>query len=95
MTTDPLVALFFAVNNNEREDSSVFVFIRESVSADSLEAKLMSFIPTVASREIPIIVDKFNQKYGFSLTIERAIEILSHDLFITPNTLKDSSNRRM
>lgn len=62
MTTDPLVALFFAVNNNEREDSSVFVFIRESVSADSLEAKLMSFIPTVASREIPIIVDKFDKE---------------------------------
>lgn len=40
MTTDPLVALFFAVNNNERADSSVFVFIRENVSADSLEAKL-------------------------------------------------------
>lgn len=95
MTTDPLVALFFAVNNNEREDSSVFVFIRESVSADIPEAKLMSFVPTVASREIPVIVDKFNQKYGFSLTNERAIEILSKDLFITPNTLKDSSNRRM
>lgn len=29
------------------------------------------------------------------MTNERAIEILSKDLFITPNTLKDSSNRRM
>ena len=93
MTTDPLVALFFAVNNNEREDSSVFVFIRKSVSADSPEAKLMSVVPTVATREVPVIVDKFNRKYGFSLTNERATEILSHDLFITPNTLKDNNNR--
>lgn len=95
MTTDPLVALFFAVNNNERADSSVFVFIRENVSADSLETKLMSFIPTVSSREVSVIVDQFNKKYNCSLTIERATNILLHDLFITPNTLIDSDNERM
>lgn len=95
MTTDPLVALFFAVNNNERADSSVFVFIRENVSADSLEAKLMSFIPTVSSREVSVIVDQFNEKYNCSLTVERATNILSHDLFITPNTLIDNDNERM
>lgn len=95
MTTDPLVALFFAVNNDVREDSSVYIFIRDGVSADSVEAKLMSFIPSIKSRYVPEIVKSFNVTYGMDLTETQTRQILSHDLFITPNTLKDNTNRRM
>ena len=99
MTTDPLVALFFAVNNSEREDSSIYVFIRDGVSANSDQAKLMSFLATTPKRKIPDIVKDFNEKYDGELieklTEGRATEILSQDLFITPNTLEDEDNKRM
>lgn len=45
-TTDPLVALFFATQENERTDSSVYVFIRNGYSPTSREVKLSSFVAT-------------------------------------------------
>lgn len=59
----------------------------------------MSFLATTSKRKIPDIVKDFNEKYDGELieklTEERATEILSQDLFITPNTLEDEDNKRM
>lgn len=94
-TTDPLVALYFAVNNDQREDSSIYIFIRNNVAENSLEAKLMSFIPSVKTRNVKRLVEMFNAKFQEDISISNAKEILQTDLFIDPISLTDRSNYRM
>lgn len=43
-TIDPLVALFFATQENERSDASVYVFIRNGYSSTSREVILSSCV---------------------------------------------------
>lgn len=94
-TTDPLVALFFATQENEREDSSVYLLIRHSYDAASEEAKLSSFVATQSNRDIEYILEKFNRINGTCISIERAEQILKHAVFIRPDTINDAENYRM
>ncbi|WP_372785110.1 hypothetical protein [Ligilactobacillus salivarius] len=40
------MALFFATQESLREDSSIYIFIRPNIDANSLEIKFSSFIAT-------------------------------------------------
>ena len=94
-TTDPLVALFFATQESLREDSSIYIFIRPNIDANSLEIKFSSFIATQQNRNLSTIVNKFNDDFHESLSLTRAKEIISKGLFIQPNTVVDEENKRM
>lgn len=94
-TTDPLVSLFFALNSSEREDSSIYVFIRNSMPATSIEVQLMGYLAKSNDRYIPTLVRKFNKEHHTKVTIKKAVDVFSHDLFITPSTLQDDNNKRM
>lgn len=94
-TTDPLVALFFATQHDTREDTSLYVLIRPNYDANSDEVKLASFIATQKDRELASILNEFNSVNGSSISIDRAKHILSHGIFIRPNTIIDTDNYRM
>lgn len=94
-TTDPLVALFFATQHNTREDASLYVLIRPNYDANSDEVKLASFIATQKDRNLVSILRKFNNINESSMNIDRANSILSHGIFIHPNTISDVDNHRM
>lgn len=94
-TTDPLVALFFATQENERTDSSVYVFIRNGYSPTSREVKLSSFVATQKNRCLEDIVKNFNKSNDITIGIESAKEILSRGIFIRPDTINDDDNCRM
>lgn len=94
-TTDPLVALFFATQENERTDSSVYVFIRNGYSPTSREVKLSSFVATKKKRCLEDIVKNFNKRNDITIGIESAKEILSRGIFIRPDTINDDDNCRM
>lgn len=95
MTTDPLVALYFAVTNTERADASVYLFIRPNIDADSLHARILSFIATQANRQIDSLVDSFNQQYNETVTKQDFVKYAQIGAFITPNTIKTNDNERM
>lgn len=95
MTTDPLVALYFAVTNTERADASVYLFIRPNIDADSLHARILSFIATQANRQIDSLVDSFNQQYNETVTKPDFVKYAQIGAFITPNTIKTNDNERM
>ena len=94
-TTDPLVALFFATQHDTREDASLYVLIRPNYDANSDEVKLASFIATQKNRDLESILNEFNRVNGSSINIDKAKSILSHGIFIHPNTISDVDNRRM
>lgn len=94
-TTDPLVALFFATQHDTREDASLYVLIRPNYDANSDEVKLASFIATQKDRNLVSILRKFNNVNESSMNIDRAKSILSHGVFIHPNTISDVDNRRI
>lgn len=94
-TTDPLVALFFATQTEERTDASIYLFIRNGYESSSLEVKLSSFVATQANRCLKDLVKKFNEENDVSLSIKRAKQILSQGIFIRPDTISDNENYRM
>lgn len=94
-TTDPLVALFFATQAEERTDASIYLFIRNGYDSSSLEVKLSSFVATQTNRCLKDLVKKFNEESGASLSIKRAKQILSQGIFIRPDTISDNENYRM
>ncbi|MCC4397031.1 FRG domain-containing protein [Limosilactobacillus reuteri] len=94
-TIDPLVALFFATQESLREDSSIYIFIRPNIDANSLEVEFSSFIATQKDKDLSIIVKKFNDGFHRSLSLSQAKEIISKGLFIQPSTVVDIENKRM
>lgn len=94
-TIDPLVALFFATQKPYREDSSIYIFIRPNINANSLEVEFSSFIATQQDKNLSIIVKDFNTNFHKSLSLAEAKEIISKGLFIQPNTIVDKENKRM
>lgn len=94
-TIDPLVALFFATQESLREDSSIYIFIRPNINANSLEVKFSSFIATQQNRDLSILVEKFNANFHRSLSLAEAKNIMSKGLFIQPSTVIDKENKRM
>lgn len=95
MTVDPLVALFFAVLNDKREDSSVYMFIRKSLPADDVVIKLMSFLATLHDKDISVITQKFNRQFSYNFPEKDIKTMITKGAFITPNTVIDNGNRRM
>lgn len=95
MTIDTLVALYFAVTNTERADASVYLFIRPNIDADSLHARILSFIATQANRQIDSLVDSFNLQYNETVTKQDFAKYAQTGAFITPNTIKTNNNERM
>lgn len=94
-TTDPLVALFFATQAEERTDASIYLFIRNGYDSSSLEVKLSSFVATQTNRCLKDLVKKFNEESGASLSTKRAKRILNQGIFIRPDTISDNENYRM
>ena len=94
-TTDPLVALFFATQHDKREDASLYVLIRPNYDANSDEVQLASFIATQKNRDLVSILREYNNINESSMNIDRAMSILSHGVFIRPDTISDVNNYRM
>ncbi len=94
-TTDPLVALFFATQNEKREDSSIYLFIRPSSGIDELKVKFLSFIATQNNRNIKYITTQFNSVFNTNVSVEKAKSLLSNGVFLRPGSLSDTENRRM
>lgn len=94
-STDPLVALFFATQEKERADASVYLLIRHSYDAESEEVKFSSFVATRRNRCLENLVNSFNEKRDNFISIQKAEQILKHGIFIRPNTINDVENQRM
>lgn len=95
MMTDPLVALYFAVSSNEREDASVYVFIRNSVPLESEAVRINAFIATKKERSLDYLYNSYKHKYSSDIEKDNFEKLATETLFIEPGTIVDEENQRM
>lgn len=83
VTIDPLVALFFAVNNTEDPSAgTVLLYISSGFEPDSIEAKVLSIIPTLKERSIRTVQDAVKTKYNVLIQDDELVKILTQPSFI-------------
>lgn len=96
LTIDPLIALFFAVQNIDNEyPGNVYVFVQNNHSFMDKRIKLLSLLATLNSYEIDQIINEYYESYSEKITKEEIIDFASKGAFIEHTTDLQKSNERL
>ncbi|WP_269079324.1 FRG domain-containing protein [Lysinibacillus xylanilyticus] len=83
LTVDPLIALFFSVQNIDVEsDSLVYVFIKKGLSKDSKHVRLLSLLPKLENYDIPFVQKQYFAIYNETISQEEIIDYSTKPAFI-------------
>jgi hypothetical protein len=94
-TTNPRVALLFAVLESERCDSIIFMFIRQTESVNSLHAQVLTQLALSKATTLVDFTKEVNVKLGKSLSRNQIFDFISKPAFINRHTITDDNNIRM
>lgn len=94
-TTDPLVALFFAVDNPDRSDSIIFMFIQNSESYNSIHANVLTQLALSNTNNFLTFAKDFNKSFNQTIPYQQLYEYASTPVFIKRETISDNGNERM
>lgn len=96
VTIDPLIALYFAVENvDDLSHSNVYLYLVEGYPLDSKEAKLLSILPTLSILEVNSIIAEYEKIYGDSLSHEEVLETVCTPIIIQYSDALQISNPRL
>lgn len=95
VTIDPLIALFFAVENIEdKSDSLVYVYIQNSHKIDSKQVRLLSLLGFLKDYNFDTIQKEYQKHYNDIISIEEILTLSQNTSFVEfKNTLKNSNSR--
>ena len=83
VTVDPLIGLYFAVEDVEDLSSgNVYLYLADGVLADSKEAKLLSILPTLSVLKKDSIRNEFENLFGESLSDKEILEMVEKPIII-------------
>jgi hypothetical protein len=96
LTIDPLIALFFAVQNiSDESPSNVHVFIQPKKSLNDKRVKLLALLATLNSYEIDSIKAEYTECYSEGITNEEVLEFVSTGAFIEHSECLQKYNKRL
>ncbi len=96
LTTNSLVALYFAIEDVEDESpGNIFIFDEEGFSINSREAKLLSLLPCIAERNLNDIVLEYKKQYNETITLEEVLNIIERPIFIKYSNELEKTNPRL
>lgn len=96
LTTNPLVALYFAVEDVEDESpGDIFIFDEDGFSTNSREARLLSLLPHLAYRDLNNIVLEYKKQYNEMITQEEVLNIIDRPIFIEYSNELEITNPRL
>lgn len=96
ITTNPLIALFFAVENLEnKEDGEVFIFIKKLYDIDSIQVKIKSILSTTNNYSIDNIKNMYFSCYSEHISDEEIMQNIGNVTFVKLNKEKRLSNERL
>ncbi|CEP94663.1 FRG domain-containing protein [[Clostridium] sordellii] len=96
ITTNPLIALFFAVENlDNKEDGEVFIFIKKLYDIDSVQVKIKSILSTTNNYSIDNIKKIYFSYYREHISDEEIIQNIGKVTFIKLNKDKRLCNERL
>ncbi|MEK4568722.1 FRG domain-containing protein [Bacillus sp. FSL K6-3458] len=96
LTVDPLVALFFAVENvDDPNDGLVYVFNTKGLMKDSKHVRLLSLLAKIVDYSHSNIQKEYEEHYGEKITVFEIIEYSTKPAFIRYGQSQDSTNIRI
>jgi len=83
LSIDPLIALFFAVQNINGESSGqVYVYLQKQYSLGDKIVKLLALLATLESYKIENIKEAFTKQYSETITEEEILQYATENAFI-------------
>ncbi len=95
VTIDPLIALYFAVENVDRtSDGMVFVYVQTSKPTHSKLVQLLALLATLESHDTSYIQEQYKAVYNDSITKQEIHKLAQEASFVTfSDTLKEANPR--
>ena len=95
VTIDPLIALFFAVQNSEDESAgNVYLYLPKEYDLDSKESKSLSLLATIELNNLEKLCDAYFEEYAEHIGVDEMRGLISNPIFIKHcDILKKSNNR--
>ena len=96
ITSDPLIALYFAVENTENlSDGEVFVFIKNTYDLNSKQANVVSLLSNIESYDIDYIKEKYEEVYNEQINSDEILEYAGENIYITGTERLKETNERL
>lgn len=96
ITSDPLIALYFAVENTENlSDGEVFVFIKNTYDLNSKQANVVSLLSNIKSYDIDYIKEKYEEVYNEQINSDEILEYAGENIYITGTERLKETNERL
>ncbi|MDE7552296.1 FRG domain-containing protein [Bacillus tropicus] len=96
VTIDPLVALYFAVQDTDTvDDALVFVYIQNSEELHSKHIRLLSLLATLKEYEIEIIQREYQTIYNEKVSRTEILQLAPKTVFINYTKGLEQSNTRL
>lgn len=96
VTIDPLIALFFAVENvDDLSPGNVYVYLVEGYPSNSKEAKLLSILPTLPNLKVDSIIAEYKKIFGGTLSYDEVLKIVCTPIIIQYSDELQISNPRL
>lgn len=96
VTIDPLVALYFAVENvNDNSAGNVYLYQVDGYSMDSEEVKVLSLLPTIDHLTKGSIASEYEKQFGGSISDEEISCIVNSPVIVRYSEVLQKSNPRL
>lgn len=96
VTIDPLIALYFAVENeNDPSPGNVFLYRIEGYSPDSNEVRVLSLLPTIDRLSVDNIAGEFEKVFGYSIPDDEILSIVNSPVIMQRSDVLKKSNPRL
>lgn len=95
-TIDPLIALFFAVQDEDPEGSgTVYLFRRTPMEYSEITPRIISLLPTIAERSVSSIIGKYYSIYEEVIDETNVLNSIGAITFIKYSSKIEASNPRL
>lgn len=94
-TIDPLIALFFAVEDDDMSDSIVYGFDVDSYNLEDKRVKLLSLLAELESYEFEYIVEFYKTRYNEKISKQEIKDLISKVVFIKYTDKLNKDNERL
>lgn len=96
LTIDPLIALFFAVQNvDDKSHGNVYIFVQPKYSLNDKRIKLLSLLSTLNSLKLDVIKNSYQECYLEDITGNEILEFASEGAIIRYSNDLQKSNKRI
>lgn len=96
VTVDPLVALYFAVENLQDDSPGVvYVYILDGLMPNSIEAKVLSVLPTIDILSVSNIQETVAELFHEDISAKDILRIVSNPVIIKDSSMLKKSNSRL